>query len=367
MKVAFRVDASLDIGNGHVMRCLTLASYLRELGGESLFICRDHPGNLISLISDKGFSVNILPVEPFTPTSEDGYESWLGATQERDSEVCKKILREFSPDWLVVDHYGLGARWEISVKPFFKYLFVIDDLANRPHVCDVLLDQNLGRKVCDYLGLVPTGCRLLVGVRYALLRPEFPKLRDFSLQRRRQPCVNKLLVTMGGVDQPNATGLVLHALLGSSLPEDCQVSVIMGANAPWLEKVKLEAARLPWQVEVSVNVDDMAQRMASSDLIIGAAGSTSWERCCLGVPSILVVLAENQRIAASALRDCGAVKLLDIKNDFEENLRMELRTLLTDLESLKGLSAGSAAVTDGGGGELIAELMKMYSHAGGVA
>ncbi|MFO2270973.1 glycosyltransferase [Pseudomonas aeruginosa] len=107
--------------------------------------------------------------------------------------------------------------------------------------------------------------------------------------------------------------------------------------------------------------------MASSDLIIGAAGSTSWERCCLGVPSILVVLAENQRIAASALRDCGAVKLLDIKNDFEENLRMELRTLLTDLESLKELSAGSAAVTDGGGGELIAELMKMYSHAGGVA
>ncbi|EME5357381.1 TPA: UDP-2,4-diacetamido-2,4,6-trideoxy-beta-L-altropyranose hydrolase [Pseudomonas aeruginosa] len=365
MKVAFRVDASLVMGNGHVMRCLTLAACLRESGAECLFICREHQGNLIRFICDKGFPVSSLPVEDVGNFSENGYQEWLGTTQERDADICKKVLEVFSPDWLVVDHYGLDACWELSVSSFFKQLLVIDDLANRAHACNVLLDQNLGRSACDYKALVPNDCMLLVGPLYALLRPEFSKLRGFSLQRRSQALVKRLLITMGGVDRLNATGQVINALRESALPEDCHISIVMGINAPWLEQVKVEAERLSWKVEVLVSVEDMARQMANSDLVIGAAGSTSWERCCLGVPSILVVLAENQLMVAKSLQDCGAVRLLDIRENFEGSLKLELQSLLANMESVRELSINSAAITDGRGVMKIAGLMSNYSHAGG--
>src|SRR5690606_35975420 len=189
------------------------------------------------------------------------------------------------PDWLIVDHYALDARWESQQKDFCGRLAVIDDLASRPHSCDLLLDQNLGRRMQDYSHLVADNCELLIGPDYALLRPEFISARKHSLERREKPVLRNLLISMGGVDKDNVTSHVLEALKPCLLPNDTRISVVMGANAPWAGLVQQQAAMMPWCTEVVFNVDNMAQRMAESDFAIGAAGSTSWERCCLGLPA----------------------------------------------------------------------------------
>ena len=163
VRVAFRVDASLSIGSGHVMRCLTLADSLADKGAQCHFICREHPGHLIEYIRRKGYSVHVLPPcakELFLekqPVSTDDppHASWLGCTWDIDAAATRAILNEGEPDWLVVDHYALDARWERALQGVCKKIMVIDDLADRAHICDQLLDQNFGRTATDYAPLVP--------------------------------------------------------------------------------------------------------------------------------------------------------------------------------------------------------------------
>lgn len=316
MLVALRTDASLDIGAGHVMRCLTLADALAAQGAECQFICREHEGNLIQVIRSKGYVAHTLPrfvtagagvTVPSSGISGAGidHSHWLGATPSQDAEECTRILKDLRPDWLVVDHYAIDASWERELAPFYRKLLVIDDLADRLHACDVLLDQTFGRAVGDYRSLVPDACHLLCGSEYALLRPEFAALRSYSLQRRKKPALRDLLITMGGVDKDNTTSQVLHALSVCVLPTDCRITVVMGATAPWVEEVRELAQSMPWPTRVLVGVSDMAQLMSDSDLAIGAAGATSWERCCLGLPTIALALAPNQVNALQLLERAG--------------------------------------------------------------
>ena len=274
----------------------------------------------------------------------------------QDAEACTAILQELRPDWLIVDHYALNQRWETALQAHYRKLMVIDDLADRSHICDLLLDQNLGREVCDYSGLVPRHCRVLAGPKYALLRPEFAALREYSLERRQRPQLRNILITMGGVDQPNATGQVLDALKNCPLPDDCRLSVVMGLKAPWLEQVRATAAEMPWSTEVLVNISDMAQRMADCDLAIGAAGSTSWERCCLGVPTLMVVLAENQWPGAKALQSGQAAQLVGEVSDLGAQLPVQLSTLLRE-HALECMSSMAAQITDGLGVDFVADLL----------
>ena len=336
MKAAFRTDASLLMGSGHVMRCLTLADALKAQGVECHFISREHPGHLMEIIRQRGYVVAVLPAKPSASPSdahsprcvgEPAHAPWLGCDWQTDAQQTGTILATLQPDWLVVDHYALDQRWEVALQPHYRKLLVIDDLADRPHHCNLLLDQNLGRRPEDYVGLVPAECEVLAGPQYALLRPEFAELRPYSLQRRQQPQLKQLLVTMGGVDAPNATGQVLQALKDCPLPQDCRITVVMGAAAPWLAQVRDVAAQMPWPAEVLVNVNDMARCMADSDLAIGAAGSTSWERCCLGLPTLLLVLAENQAPGAQALDASGAAVLIGGTSDVMHKLPPVLRRL----------------------------------------
>lgn len=358
MKVVFRADASLQIGTGHVMRCLTLADALAAKGAECQFICRAHAGNLIGLIRGKGYVVHELPIVPRTdavalhPTASANdlaHSHWLGATQAQDAEACASILAELRPDWLIVDHYALDTRWERALAPHCRKLMVIDDLADRSHACDLLLDQTFGREAADYQQLVPDACQLLCGSAYALLRPEFAAMRPYSLQRRTQPRLRQLLVTMGGVDKDNATGQVLQALRTSPLPADCRITVVMGATAPWLEEIRTNASDLPWPTRVLVGVSDMAQLMADSDLAIGAAGATSWERCCLGLPTVMIVLAENQHKIASNLEKTGAAISISSVQSITTQLQKWLVTLVNDSSQLLHMSRCAAAVVDGMG------------------
>lgn len=365
---AFRVDASLLMGNGHVMRCLTLADALTNQGAQCHFISREHPGHLLGLIRQRGFAVTALPavIPPLSANTQNGsyrpiepvHAPWLGCDWQTDADQTRAILAKLQPDWLVVDHYALDQRWETALRPNFQQLMVIDDLADRPHQCDLLLDQNLGRQPQDYVGLVPAHCQVLTGPQYALLRPEFAALRAYSLQRRQQSVLKRVLITMGGVDQLNATGQVLQALKGCTLPQDCRISVVMGLQAPWLKQVRMQAQDMPWPSEVLVNISDMARRMADSDLAIGAAGSTSWERCCLGLPTLMLVLADNQRLGAQALQEKQAALLIEDVSDTAIQLPLAFNVSASH-HRLQQMSTAAAAITDGRGIEKVSKAMRV--------
>lgn len=362
MKVVFRVDASLQIGSGHVMRCLTLAEALRALGAQCYFIGRAHSGHLMELIRRRDFAVTTLPsvlpsvLTPVltktkasrTQTRAPAHALWLGCDWQTDAEQTRAVAEKLQPDWLVVDHYALDHQWEATLRPHCKNLMVIDDLADRVHQCDVLLDQNLGREPRDYASLVPDLCKVLTGPQYALLRPEFAALRPHSLQRRQQPAIKRLLITMGGVDQTNATGQVLQALNGCALSQDCRITVVMGLQAPWLEQVRAQAHNMQWPTKVLVDIDNMAQRMADSDLAIGAAGGTSWERCCLGLPSVIVVVADNQRQGAQALKLARTALLIEDVRDIAAQLPLLIHVLASH-ELLREMSTAAAELGNGRG------------------
>lgn len=378
MKIAFRVDASLQMGSGHVMRCLTLADALTAQGAQCHFISREHPGHLLEVIQQRGYMANRLaaldlPAQPaikiIAPSSQKSSEeqsqalahaAWLGCDWQIDAQQTGAVLAKLQPDWLVVDHYALDQRWEESLAPHYQKLMVIDDLADRAHCCDLLLDQNLGSQPQHYAQLVPAHCRVLAGPNYALLRPEFAALRAYSLQRRQTSGLKNILITMGGVDQPNATGQVLQALKTSALPQDCQITVVMGLTAPWLANVRELAAQMPWPTEVVVNVADMGQRMADSDLAIGAAGSTSWERCCLGLPTLMVVLADNQKSGALALAAKHAAYLIGNVGDIATQLPLSVLDLISPAHLLQ-LSHAAALVTNGCGAELVRDNLRQLN------
>jgi UDP-2,4-diacetamido-2,4,6-trideoxy-beta-L-altropyranose hydrolase len=358
MNITFRADASLDIGTGHVMRCLTLADALSAQSANCQFICRQHEGHLIELIRSKGYVVHVLTaqntdVEAKTkalPSADKlAHSRWLGTSQAQDAAACAPILAAQPPDWLVVDHYALDSHWESALMPHYRKLMVIDDLADRHHVCDLLLDQTFDRSANDYHPLVPEHCQLLCGAAYALLRPEFAALRPYSLQRRAQPALHQLLINMGGVDKDNVTGQVLQALHDCSLPADCHIIVVMGANAPWLDSVRAQVQNMPWPTKVLVGINNMAQIMADSDLAIGAAGSTSWERCCLGLPTILLVLAENQKYAAQLLEKSKVTHNIQASANLKKSLIEGIQEFLSTEEILTKLCKVASTVTDGQG------------------
>jgi len=367
MKIAFRTDASLLIGSGHAMRCLTLADALKAQGADCHFVSREHPGHLLDAICQRGHVVTALPAGTYSsagaddPSPQPVHAAWLGCAWQFDAEQTGAVLSNLQPDWLVVDHYSLDQRWEQALSPHYRKLLVIDDLADRPHYCDLLLDQNLGRQPAHYIQWVPAHCRLLTGPRYALLRPEFAFLRSYSMQRRQaQPALRQLLITMGGVDQPNATGQVLQALKTCALPADCRITVVMGVTAPCLQNVQELAAQMPWPTDVVVNINDMAQRMADSDLAIGAAGSTSWERCCLGLPTLMVVLSDNQQASAQALDAAQAARLIGALSDIARQLPLAVCELL-DSVCQSRMSVAANALTDGHGVKKTLKAMRMLN------
>jgi UDP-2,4-diacetamido-2,4,6-trideoxy-beta-L-altropyranose hydrolase len=358
VKTVFRTDASHDIGTGHVMRCLTLADALRECGAQSTFICRSHAGHLLDLIHQRGHSVIALPpadvllTAPAYPT----HAKWLGTDWETDALQTQQALDDQVVDWLVVDHYALDRHWEQALRPKTRRIMVIDDLADRPHDCDLLLDQNLGRQAQDYLGMISCHTQTLIGPAYALLRPEFAQWREHSLKRRESLQLKNLLTTMGGVDQTNATSQVLDLLTRCKLPNDLRITVVMGPNAPWMAKVQARAAAMPRSTQVLVGVSNMAQLMAESDLCIGAAGGSAWERCVVGLPTFVLILAANQHSGAMALQSHDAAW---VAADAEQ-LRTQISALFdktTQTAALQKMSQASAKLAACNGVSQVVELL----------
>jgi len=334
MYIVFRADASVMIGTGHIMRCLTLADELRARGAECHFISRMLPGHLGALIERRGFAVSLLDAPSGDALSFDStaHAKGAGVTWEQDLAETRELVT--FADWLIVDHYSFDYRWQKGLADRAKRIMVIDDLADRQHFAALLLDQNLGRKETDYDGLVPNECNRLIGLGFALLRPEFGRQRNQSLQRRMNGELSHLLISMGGTDAIDATSAVLRVIHKARLPKRLRLS------------------------EVLVDVGDMARLMASADFSIGAGGSTTWERCCLGLPSIIVETAANQNGAAAAMQKAGAALVAGplLHPAFSSKLVQCMNNLLESGVSAR-ISRRSAELCFGDGVVRVADLM----------
>lgn len=318
--IIFRVDSSTQIGSGHLMRCLTLANQLKTKA-EIRFISRDLVGNLNYLITQNGFKcMELLPANDRSNVL-CGYEKWLTVKQEQDAKEVKEILKNLDTELLVVDSYAIDETWEKAIRPFVKKIMVIDDLANRKHECDILLDQNYYVDMNNrYKGLVSGKCKLLLGPTYALLREEF--YIEKKKQRQRNGRIKNILVFFGGSDLTNETMKTLKALVLLN-KEDITVNVVVGGSNQYKEEVKEFCQRYYW-MNYYCQINNMAEMMNQADLAIGAGGTTMWERCFLGLPAIVITVAENQIKIAQDCDESGFIKYLGKSSLVTEHVIFEV-------------------------------------------
>lgn len=352
MRVAIRTDAGRHIGVGHVMRCLTLAEALRERGGTVTFLCRAFDGHAMDRIRRAGFPVEAFPVEEAVKPPQTGasppHAGWLGAAFERDRDLTRDALgRLGGVDLLVVDHYALDARWERAMRDRARRILAVDDLADRPHDADWLLDQTYGRDAEAYRHLVAKTCRLLLGSAYALLRPEFARLRPQALARRRDFAgVREVLISLGG-----AAGEATVKVLGLAAPvlaeAGCRVRIAGALETETREALERLLKAHSLEGEICGEVDSLAPLMVEADVAIGGAGASSWERCCLGLPALALIMAENQRYGAEKLRSAGAV--VDSCTPQAVRAREFARLLRLSGERYRAIAEAAAGLCDGKG------------------
>lgn len=362
--VAFRVDASSAMGSGHLSRCLTLADALWAAGAKIGFITRAPADHTRKWLSSKGYS--ILPLAPPTrapaPITEE-YSRWLGVTREEDAADTVSALDAFKADLLIVDHYGLDADWERQTQGKVSKVMAIDDIANRPHACDFLLDQNLHpNHDSRYRNLVPEHCRNFFGPGFALLRPDFASARSSMPQRT--GALGRILVCFGGADPTNETGKALEGIFLGCYG-NLQVTVVAGAFNPNYEDIRRVWSGRPGIV-IHAHTEHMARLMAENDLAIGAGGTTTWERCCLGLPSLTATLAENQAGTTLAVAAHGAQVALGKAEELDSGDYAEAIARLESADLLR-MSRSGMDLVDGMGCSRVAAGIMEAMEIGGVS
>jgi UDP-2,4-diacetamido-2,4,6-trideoxy-beta-L-altropyranose hydrolase len=367
MNVFFRVDSSIEIGSGHVMRCLTFADLLREKDFKISFICREQSGNLIDYIENKGFNVHRLKNGFNTEEIEyiTDHSHWLTVNWETDVLDTIAILKnENNIDWLIIDHYAIEKKWENEIKPYVKNIMVIDDLADRLHDCKLLLDQNYFPDYENrYNGLVPRFCLKLLGPQYALLRSEFKNVpTDF---KKRNGEIKHILIYFGGIDLTNET---TKALEGIRLLKQTSITVdvVVGSTNPNKVQIKKHCSLMP-NVNFYCQVSNMAELMIKADLAIGAGGITTWERCYLGLPSITIIIAKNQAKVLEALGDAGATWNLGFSHEvLSKDIAQKVSEALINPFLVRQMSEKSKLLIKGRGklgNDLIMKLMLEEDNA----
>ncbi len=334
----FRADGGAQLGGGHIARCRTLADELARRGWRCAFAVSAETASSMHALAASG--VEILAFD-------------TGATAELEAAA----LQAHWPGGvalLVADHYQRDAGFERSCRPWARHILAIDDLADRTHDCDVLLDATPGRTPQYYAPAVPAGCRLLLGAAYALVKPEFTAARPAALERRRFPALRRLLISFGSTDPVDATGMCLEALAISGL--DIDADVVLGTAAPRLERVRQIVATMK-RTRLHVETDSMAALMAAADCALGGAGGTSWERCCLGLPAFVAIIADNQIANAAALAAVGAARVAGRWHPALGKVMVQELWNLTP-ERLGRMSAAAAALCDGSGIFRVADIVE---------
>lgn len=363
MQVVFRADASIQIGSGHVMRCLTLADRLRGNGASVQFICRELPGHLCDFIQQQGFLVNRLPfsIQNTNRSKENKlYEEWLGETWEKDVSQTSDILQiaKARIDLMIVDHYAIDIRWEQRVRRFADKIMVIDDLANRPHDCDILLDQNLYENMqMRYDGIVPEHCLKLLGPRYALLREEFLLARSYG--KNRGGHIQRIFVFFGGSDPTDESTKALEAISLLNRP-DLAIDVVVGNSNPNKDRITELCLTMP-NTNFYCQINYIAELMVKADLAVGAGGSATWERCFLGLPAIIVTTADNQIEVTEAVAKAKAIFYLGHYPDVStRSIAEALKQFLQSPESVKKMSQSGRELmgeSKTGGAAHVAEIL----------
>lgn len=338
-----RADASASIGFGHVMRCFALAQALRLTGATRItFLCASLPDSLEQMLAREEFEVVRFAQRPTVTTPDNPFL----VDQRADAHAVQNWLAEqTAPQYLVVDHYGLDAVWEAIVRPAVAHILVIDDLANRAHLCDSLLDPGLQITEKRYDAFVPSHCRRLLGPRFALLRPEFAQIRERVIAAKLQDRT-AVLIFAGGGDVLNATSLLLEAWAVRHR-NDLTLNVVIGASHPCRSEIEKRCAEIAG-VRLHFNTDRMAELLASARLFIGSAGGVSWERCCLGTPAVMFAIADNQshNLIELARRRTG-IALTKFEQIEPKQLHGLIERLLTRSALLARMSRRAAALVDG--------------------
>jgi UDP-2,4-diacetamido-2,4,6-trideoxy-beta-L-altropyranose hydrolase len=334
-RILFVVDAGPLVGGGHVMRALTLAQALQAQGATCSF---SGPSAMTAIL--------------------DAYAPDMARIDMAD---LAQASTPASFDALVFDHYGLGESDHRALARG-RPVLVVDDLADRALGADVVVDAGPARRATDYLGLTPDDARLLLGPGFAAVRPEFAALREPALAWRGEP-VQRILIAMGLTDVDGITARVVERVRPRL--NDTGIDIVLGAETPSYSGL-LKIARRDPRILLHVDTPHMARLTAEADIGIGAPGSSTWERCVLGLPSLLVVLAENQRPAARAMAELGAALVVDVADaDFETAFDRALMKLLRDAEARRELAARSAGVCDGLGAGRTAEIfLKLIAARG---
>jgi UDP-2,4-diacetamido-2,4,6-trideoxy-beta-L-altropyranose hydrolase len=354
VSVAMRVDATANIGTGHFMRCLTLAVALKSQGAHIRFISRNLPAHLEEMLDAKGMDFVALPKEAASELRGDlAHSQWLGTSQAQDACATVQALSDKHWDWIVVDHYALDVLWESAVRVCAKKILVIDDIADRQHDCDVLLDQNFYSDMHSrYEGKVPAHCVQLLGPRYALLRDEFRQLRAHVKPRSGE--VKKILIFFGGVDSDNYTGLALESLATLAI-KAIKIDIVIGAQHPYRELIQKTCDSRGYKCHVQTS--RMAELMAEADMAIGAGGTATWERCCLGLPAMSLCVAENQRKQLSDAAEVGLLYSISSKDNAVDAICSHTKALLENPALLKLISRTEMDLVDGRGVARIVNVM----------
>lgn len=360
--IVFRVDSADQIGVGHIMRCLTLADELHQTGAEIHFVSSDYPGHMADMIQSHGFQCTLLEKTEFQYTKSQGDTeriNWSNFDWEKDANETTTVIKNREVDWLIVDHYGLDSKWHKLVRPQTKKILVIDDLADRKYDCDILLDQTFGRSRSAYNELVPRECKLLMGTKFALLRPEFPLHRFRAIKKRKnQKQIKSILVSMGGIEPNNTTIKILKALESIQWIESTRpyINLVMNEQDPDLQSITNFSKKLGLTVNVLTNVSKMADLMLDADIAIGAGGTTSWERCCVGLPTIIIQTAKNQEEVVKKLQESGASLNLGMSSELRENEIITcVSELLRNTNRLVKMSTASFNISDGLGVKRVLE------------
>ncbi|EFI69160.1 pseudaminic acid biosynthesis-associated protein PseG [Lysinibacillus fusiformis ZC1] len=339
--IVFRVDGSVEIGAGHVMRCLTLAKELKQQGYDIRFISRKAVGDMAGLVESNGFIVYSLPY------IEKNLWKYIEENWEEDACATIHAFENAHVELLIVDHYSIDEKWESTLRPYVEKIMVIDDLANRKHSCDILLDQNYYvDKQIRYVSLIPDYCLKLLGPKYAILRNEFI---DYINLVKPIKDLKRLLLFMGGSDPTNETEKILQYILPIINEHKIIVDVVVGGINSNRERIKNICSENKY-INYYCQIDNMAEMMVKADFCIGAGGATTWERCALGLPTATVIIAENQRKITEDVSAYGACIFMgDIKGITKEHVQLTILNAKYNISKLNEMSKLGCNLVDGKG------------------